>query len=62
MALEEIGMFGEVIVNGLIGRSFLIRGFWEDLSGDATAEPGSWVHYAAYAVPFLRLWSEYAPA
>lgn len=49
------------MVNGLIARKFVILGFWEDLSGDPNAEPGSWEHYKAYAPPYCTLWARYQP-
>jgi SAM-dependent methyltransferase len=49
------------LINGLIVRGFAILGFWEDISGDPTAEPGSWEHYKAYAPPYCTLWARYQP-
>lgn len=49
------------LINSLIARGFVLLGFWEDLSGDAEAEPGSWDHYKAFAIPSLTLWLSYCP-
>jgi SAM-dependent methyltransferase len=46
------------LVNGLIARGFLILGLWEDMTGDAAAEPGSWAHFNAFMPPWLTIWAE----
>jgi SAM-dependent methyltransferase len=45
------------MINGLIARGFDILGFWEDLSGDPGAQPGSWKHFTAVFPPWLTVWS-----
>jgi SAM-dependent methyltransferase len=46
------------MVNGLIAYGFTIRGLWEDLGGDAGAEPGSWKHFMAIMPPWLTVWAK----
>ena len=45
------------VLNGLIGSGLDILGFWEDVDGDATAEPGSWTHFKTHGAPWLTAWS-----
>ncbi len=59
---REFNHFLSTMINGLIARNFHILGFWEDLSGDANAEPGSWEHFKAFAPPYLTLWTRYQPS
>ncbi len=49
------------VINGLIGRGFVILGLWEDWLGDPTAEPGSWEHFLSFAPQLLELWARYEP-
>lgn len=51
------------IVNGLAGQGFVLLHLAEfkDLHPDASAEPGSWQHLAAFAPPWLAFWSVYRP-
>jgi SAM-dependent methyltransferase len=50
------------VLNGLIGRGFVLKGLWEELSQDPDAEPGSWEHFKAVAPPYLMLWAQYRPS
>ncbi len=45
------------LLNGLIGADLEIRGFWEDVGGDADARPGSWPHFTTHGAPWLTVWS-----
>lgn len=58
---REFNHMLSTIINGLIARHFVILGFWEDLSGDPNAEPGSWDHFKAFAPPYFTLWTRYQP-
>lgn len=49
------------VVNGLIGRGFVLLGLWEELTQDPDAEPGSWEHYKAFVPPWLTIWARYQP-
>jgi SAM-dependent methyltransferase len=49
------------IVNGLVGRGFVLLGIWEHLHGDPQAEPGTWRHFEAIAPPWLTFWATYRP-
>lgn len=49
------------VVNGLIGRGFVLLGLWEEWTGDQHAEPGSWQHFLAFAPQMLELWARYNP-
>ncbi len=49
------------VINGLIGRGFVLRGLWEDYTGDPTAQPGTWEYYLAVAPLALVLWARYQP-
>ncbi len=49
------------IINGLIGRGFVLRGLWEDYgrtAPDIHAEPGSWAHFIAVAPPYMAVWAQ----
>jgi hypothetical protein len=45
------------VLNGLIAQHLTILGLWEEDSGKADAEPGSWDHFMAVAPPYLKLWA-----
>ncbi len=45
------------VVNGLIERGLSILGLWEDGTGDAGAEPGSWEHFTSMFPPWLIVWA-----
>ncbi len=45
------------VVNGLIGRGFVLLGLWEQDVGERAAAPGSWEHLASVAPPYLALWA-----
>ncbi|HLV36092.1 MAG TPA: class I SAM-dependent methyltransferase [Spirillospora sp.] len=49
------------VINGLIGRGFVLMGLWEELTKDPDAEPGTWEHYKAFAPPWLTIWARYQP-
>lgn len=45
------------VLNGLISAGLELLGFWEDVDGDANAEPGSWLHFKTHGAPWLTVWS-----
>jgi ubiquinone/menaquinone biosynthesis C-methylase UbiE len=49
------------VVNGLIGRGFVLIGLWEELTNDPDAAPGTWEHYKAIVPPWLTIWARYQP-
>lgn len=48
-------------VNGLVTQGFVLRGVWEELSGDPQAAPGTWEHLKAIAPPWITFWASYRP-
>ncbi len=57
------------VLNGLIGRGFMLRGLWEDMGGDPSTPqtpgetptppaPGTWEHYLSVAPLALVLWAQ----
>ncbi len=49
------------VVNGLIGRGFVILGIWEEGDGDPKAAPGTWAHLKAVAPPWITLSAVWQP-
>jgi hypothetical protein len=49
------------VINGLIGRGFVLKGLWEERTQDPDAAPGTWEHYKAYAPLWLMIWARYQP-
>ena len=48
-------------VGGLARNGFVILGIGEETSTDDDAEPGSWEHFKQITVPYLRVWTRFAP-
>ncbi len=46
------------IVNNLVANSLAIQGVWEAPEGDATAAPGTWLHFVATLPPWLTIWAK----
>ncbi|RPJ52100.1 MAG: class I SAM-dependent methyltransferase [Chloroflexi bacterium] len=49
------------VFNQLIEMGFLLAGFQEEVSQDATAAPGTWEHFLSLAPPWLFTWFSYRP-
>ena len=49
------------LVNGLVGRGFVLLGVWEETGDDSHAEPGTWEHLKSIAPPYLTFWACYRP-
>ncbi|MBZ0301941.1 MAG: class I SAM-dependent methyltransferase [Anaerolineae bacterium] len=49
------------VVNGLIGRGFILKGMWEERSRDPESAPGTWEHLKAFAPPWLTIWAQVQP-
>jgi hypothetical protein len=49
------------VVNGLIGRGFVLKGIWEEPKPLPDPEPGTWEHLKAYAPLWLTIWAGYQP-
>jgi SAM-dependent methyltransferase len=49
------------VVNGLIGRGFVLKGLWEEPAPMSNAAPGTWGHLKAYAPLWLTIWARYQP-
>ncbi len=49
------------VLNGLIGRGFVLLDVHEEPWGDPAAEPGSWGHFCTIAPPWLALWAARRP-
>ena len=49
------------MMNGLIGRGFVLLDVHEEPSGCADAEPGSWDHFCSVAPPWMVIWAGLRP-
>ena len=49
------------LMNGLIGRGFVLLDVHEEPPGRADAEPGSWDHFCSVAPPWLVIWAALRP-
>lgn len=49
------------IMNGLLGRGFILLDVHEEPHGRPDAEPGSWDHFCSVAPPWLVIWSLLRP-
>jgi len=49
------------IMNGLIGRGFILLDVHEEPHGRTDAAPGSWDHFCSVAPPWLVIWSSLRP-
>jgi SAM-dependent methyltransferase len=49
------------LLNGLIGRGFVLLNFGEETSSEPNPTPGTWQHYLAVTAPYLHLWAVYQP-
>jgi SAM-dependent methyltransferase len=48
------------VVNGLLQRGLMLRGLWEETTGDPEAALGTWEHVRAVAPHDLTLWAQYS--
>ena len=49
------------MMNGLIGRGFVLLDVREEPHGRADAEPGSWDHFCSVVPPYLVIWAALRP-
>jgi len=49
------------LMNGLIGRGFVLLDVHEEPPGRTDAEPGSWDHFCSVAPPWLVVWAGWRP-
>lgn len=49
------------MMNGLIGRGFILLDVHEEPLGRSDAEPGSWDHFCSVAPPWLVIWAGLRP-
>ena len=45
------------VLNGLIQRGFILKGLWEEETGDPDAAPGTWEHLKSVAPHALTMWA-----